>query len=132
MSQFKRWLTLLLQGLALALAGALLISNALAQEAKSEDKAESKERKDLVLKGDAQCTRCHDAGDDFPVLAIGKTKHGTVADGRTPSCTSCHGASERHMNKGDDAERAKPERTFTKSSTTPVAERNDACMSCHR
>jgi DmsE family decaheme c-type cytochrome len=114
---------LFIEALAILIAGAFFVSDAAAQQAA---------RKDLVLKGDAQCTRCHDAGDDYPVLAIGKTKHGTVADGRTPSCTSCHGPSERHMNKGDDAERAKPDRTFTKSSVTPVAERNDACMSCHR
>src|SRR5689334_20091385 len=129
MSQFKRWLTIVLQGLVLALAGAFLISNALAQEPKDGAKAESKERKDLVLKGDAQCTRCHDEGDDYPVLAIGKTKHGTIADGRTPTCTSCHGESERHMNKPADAkERPRPDRTFTRTSVTPIAERNGACM----
>lgn len=37
-------------------------------------------RKDVVLKGDAQCTRCHDENEEVPVLAIGKTKHGTLAD----------------------------------------------------
>jgi DmsE family decaheme c-type cytochrome len=133
MSEFKRWLTILLEGLVLALAGALLMSNALAQEAKDEAKAEAKERKDLVLKGDAKCTRCHDEGDDYPVLAIGKTRHGTVADGRTPSCTSCHGESERHVNKpADSKERPRPDRTFTRTSSTPIAERNGACMSCHR
>jgi len=135
MSELKRWLTILLQGLVLALAGALLMSNALAQEAKpeAEAKAEPKERKDLVLKGDAKCTRCHDEGDDYPVLAIGKTKHGTVADGRTPTCTSCHGESERHVNKpADSKERPRPDRTFTRTSSTPIAERNGACMSCHR
>src|SRR4051794_6195361 len=45
-------------------------------------------RQDLVLNGDAQCTRCHDEGDDYPVLAIGATRHGTRADSRTPTCTS--------------------------------------------
>ncbi len=64
MSELKRWLTILLQGLVLALAGALLMSNALAQEAKPEakpeaeakpePKAEAKERKDLVLKGEVR------------------------------------------------------------------------------
>ena len=47
--------------------------------------------KDLVLKGDAKCTRCHDETDSPKLLSIGKTKHGTTADGRTPTCTSCHG-----------------------------------------
>ena len=67
-------------------------------------------RKDLVLRGDAKCTRCHDASDDTPVLAIGKTRHGTMADGRTPSCTSCHGESETHVNKPEGVtERPRPE-----------------------
>ncbi len=72
-----------------------ILSLGLAFSVQAQDKA----RKDLVLKGDAQCTRCHDAGDDYPVLAIGKTRHGTTADGRTPTCTSCHGASETHVNR---------------------------------
>ena len=128
------------------LVGAAASSGALGQE---------KERKDLVLKGDAQCTRCHDAGDDYPVLSIGRTKHGVVADSRTPTCTSCHGASETHMNKPADAkERPKPTRTFGgnlarpsasdaamvdryfgvagRQSTTPVEERNQACLNCHQ
>jgi hypothetical protein len=61
--------------------------------------AEQAPRKDLVLKGDAKCTRCHDETEEYPVLAIGKTKHGTLADVRTPTCTSCHGESEIHVNK---------------------------------
>lgn len=95
--------------------------------------AQDAAKKDLVLKGDARCTRCHDASDDYPVLAIGKTKHGTVADGRTPSCSSCHGDSESHVNKPADAkERPRPERTFGKNSTTPVDARNQACLTCHQ
>jgi hypothetical protein len=39
---------------------------------------------DLVLKGDAKCTACHDESDSPNVLHIGKTKHGTTADGRWP------------------------------------------------
>jgi len=115
-----RTLAILLQLLALAFAG-----EALAQQAEA--------RKDLVLRGDARCTRCHDENDDYPVLAIGKTRHGTVADARTPSCTSCHGESENHVNKPADAtDRPKPDRTFTRTSLTPVVERNGACMNCHR
>jgi DmsE family decaheme c-type cytochrome len=67
------------------------------------------------------------------VLAIGKTRHGTVADGRTPSCTSCHGDSPTHVNKPADAkERPKPDRMFGKASLTPMESRNEACMTCHR
>ena len=95
--------------------------------------AQTSARPDLVLTGDAQCTRCHDAEDNPQLLDIGKTRHGTQADGRTPTCTSCHGASETHVNKPASAtERPKPDRTFTRTSVTPIAERNEACMSCHR
>ncbi len=85
--------------------------------------------KDLVLRGDATCTRCHNEGDSYPVLAIGKTKHGTMADARTPSCTSCHGASEAHIKaKGND----KPDILFSKKAATPIEVRNQACLSCHQ
>ena len=94
--------------------------------------AAAEPRKDLVLRGDAQCTRCHDAGDDYPVLAIGQTRHGVKADGRTPSCTSCHGESDRHMNKPEGAkERPSPDILFRgKGRSEPVAQ-NKACLTCH-
>jgi DmsE family decaheme c-type cytochrome len=98
--------------------------------AQAQDKAP---RKDMVLKGDAVCTRCHDESEEYPVLSIGKTRHGTVADGRTPTCTSCHGESPTHVNKPADAiERPKPDRMFSKASLTPMESRNEACMTCHR
>jgi DmsE family decaheme c-type cytochrome len=99
----------------------------------AEPEAQKRPRQDLALKGDAKCTRCHDQNDDFPTLAIGQTKHGTTADGRTPTCTSCHGASDNHaLNKGGEVNRPKPDRTFGKKSSTPVAERNGACLTCHQ
>src|SRR5215831_6623782 len=77
--------------------------------------ADEPEKKDLVLRGDAQCTRCHDESESYPVLSIAKTKHGTMADGSTPTCTSCHGESKRHIenakNPGETG-RPKPDRTF--------------------
>ena len=107
----------------LLLASLLVAGNAFGQAA----------RQDKVLKGDAQCTRCHDETEEYPVLAIGKTKHGTLADGRTPTCTSCHGESNLHVNRPPDAkERPKPDRMFGKNSKTPVAERNQACLTCHQ
>src|SRR5213594_3593626 len=66
-------------------------------------------KQDLVLRGDAKCTRCHDESEAYPVLAIGQTRHGVKADGRTPSCTSCHGQSDRHVNKPEGVtERPRP------------------------
>ena len=111
--------------LALVAFGVLWASPAVAQD----------QPKDKVLNGDAQCTRCHDENDTFPVLAIGKTKHGTRADPRTPSCTSCHGASEAHMNhkSGSGAPpRPKPDVSFSSTSKTPYEGRTQVCMSCHQ
>lgn len=97
--------------------------------------------KDLLLRGDARCTGCHDEADDpvpsmlelHPsVLAIGKTRHGVVADKRTPSCSDCHGESNDHVNyKGKDKP-PKPDRTFGKHSKTPVQARNQSCLTCHQ
>ena len=106
----------------------LILASALAGPAVAQQP-----RKDMVLTGDAQCTRCHNEGDEYPVLAIAQTKHGTMADARTPTCTSCHGVSDTHVNRPADAkERPKPDRTFGKHSKTPMAERSDACLSCHQ
>lgn len=95
--------------------------------------AEAKEApKDIVLKGDAKCTSCHDEADSPKLLSIGKTKHGTVADGRTPTCTSCHGDSNSHANHKGSDKPPKPDRTFGKNTSTPAVERNEACISCHK
>jgi len=103
----------------------LLVSGAGAQD----------QPKDRVLTGDAKCTRCHDENDTFPVFAIGKTKHGTRADSRTPSCTSCHGESTAHMShkSGSGAPpRPKPDVSFAKTAKTTYEARNQVCMSCHQ
>jgi len=116
----------ILQGMALLLPAVMASDGVFAQDAKAQ-------RKDQVLRGDAKCTRCHDADDDYPVLSIAQTKHGVRADGRTPTCTSCHGDSETHMNKPEGAtERPKPDRVFGKNSHTPVDQRSDACLTCHK
>jgi DmsE family decaheme c-type cytochrome len=85
--------------------------------------------KDLVLRDDAKCTTCHDAQTSPEIMGIAQTKHGVRGDGRTPTCTSCHGESAAHRN---DPASVKPDRTFTKKSATPVEARNEACLSCHR
>ena len=43
--------------------------------------AQDNPRKDLVLRGDAQCTRCHDAEDSPAVLAIGHTSGADLVAG---------------------------------------------------
>ncbi len=94
---------------------------------------------DTVLRGDAKCTGCHDDSDNPKptmlgerpwVLSIAKTKHGTYADGRTPTCASCHGESTAHMKRPEGtAKRPAPDRVFNK--TTPAKVQDQACLSCH-
>ena len=124
-------IVLVLNALLVFLGAALLLpAPAMAQPAKP---AESAASKDTVLRGDARCMRCHADEGESPVLAIGKTKHGTVADGRTPTCTSCHGASETHINRPAGAkERPRPERVFGKKSNVAAETQNQACLTCHQ
>ena len=116
--------TRLLQALAAA-AGIFLLLGGTPAAAQAD-------HKDLALRGDAKCTRCHDEGEEYPVLAVGKTRHGTTADGRTPSCTSCHGESDRHANKPADAkERPHPDVLFRGANLSPASARNGQCLTCH-
>jgi DmsE family decaheme c-type cytochrome len=99
-------------------------------QAASADKAGSS---DLVLRGDAKCTACHDEStpEGARVLSIGKTKHGTTADGRTPTCTTCHGASEKHISAPEGhGQPDAPDLVFGK--TTPADQKNAVCLSCHK
>jgi DmsE family decaheme c-type cytochrome len=85
---------------------------------------------DRSLEGDKQCTVCHDENWRTPVLTIYQTKHGVKADGRTPGCQSCHGASAAHL--GDPGS-APPDVVFGAKSKklSSTEERNAACLGCH-
>lgn len=89
---------------------------------------------DLVLKGDAVCTRCHDESDDFPVLSIAQTKHGVGADARTPTCVSCHGESAQHLHvpARQGGVRPLPDFPFGKKTLKDVAAHNQSCINCHQ
>ncbi len=99
--------------------------------------------KDLILKGDAKCTGCHDEADEPTgkatmlelnpgVLSIATTRHGVKGDSRTPSCVDCHGDSKKHLDhKGKDKPPA-PDRSYRKNTATPASERNTACLTCHK
>lgn len=89
--------------------------------------------KDLVFKGDARCTVCHDGSDGYPILNIARTKHGASASASGLTCVSCHGDSERHANMPPDAiERPKPDRVFGKKGAhTDANNRSQACLDCH-
>jgi DmsE family decaheme c-type cytochrome len=88
---------------------------------------------DLVLKGDAKCTKCHEENGSPGVLLIGKTKHGTIADSRTPTCTSCHGDSEAHQKgpSGGNAQ-AKPDVVFKAKGGIAAEAQSASCLACHQ
>lgn len=95
----------------------------------ADDKADTK---DIVLKEDARCTSCHDEADAPKLLHIGKTRHGAKGDPRTPTCTSCHGKSDKHVDyKGKDKP-PKTDTSFGKSTQTPPEQRDAACLTCHK
>ena len=95
-------------------------------------KAQASVPNGLVLRGDARCTECHDESDKGgAALRIGKSKHGTIADGRTPTCSDCHGESNAHVGYKGSGKPPKPDFAFGKMSRTDAQDRNKACMSCH-
>ncbi|MEI6303212.1 MAG: DmsE family decaheme c-type cytochrome [Betaproteobacteria bacterium] len=79
---------------------------------------------------DKDCTRCHDANDAKPVLAIYQTKHGVRGDARTPGCQTCHGDSASHIK---DAPKNKPDVVFSKGAfeVSDDKTRSGQCLTCH-
>ena len=107
-----------------------------AQAAPSQVAPARRQVQDLIMEGDARCTRCHSDvnGDEvelYPITPIAKTKHGTRADKRTPTCVSCHGNSDAHLRRVGQT-RPLPDMPFGKkmAQNNPV-QHNKACMSCH-
>jgi len=106
---------------------AALLSLVTAAVCLSAAPAVAADAKDLVLNGDAKCTTCHDASGFPQLFGIGKTKHGTRADGRTPSCISCHGESNAHAGGN-----GKPDITYGRNGGSPASAQNGACLTCHQ
>lgn len=125
--------------MAAAAVGLALLGTAHAADAPAKAAAPAPGKRvvqDIVMQGDAVCTRCHsdvngDEVENYPVLPIARTKHGTRADKRTPSCVGCHGTSERHL-KQEGKVRPLPDKPFGKkmAANDPVAH-NQACLACH-
>lgn len=86
---------------------------------------------------DAVCTKCHDEGDNKPILSIYQTKHGVIGDSRTPSCQSCHGQSDAHVKnppgsaKPAGATRPEPEVVFKGRNKSDADKQSGTCISCH-
>src|SRR5689334_24407238 len=78
-------------------------------------------------KQDAVCTKCHDESESKPILSIYQTPHGVSADGRTPSCQSCHGESSKHLAGATDSKtRPPPDIVFGSKHTTAGYSATDA------
>ncbi|HEY5762974.1 MAG TPA: DmsE family decaheme c-type cytochrome [Rhodocyclaceae bacterium] len=115
----------------------LPLGKAIAASEKSLDEAA-----DILMTGDAVCTRCHNdvsdgIVDDYPVLSIGRTRHGVAADQRTPTCVACHGQSQDHIDNkrepgsGKRGQRPAPDFPFGKNAAATGKAHNDSCLACH-
>jgi len=91
--------------------------------------AGAQDAQDPMPTGDSRCTTCHSASGFPQLLGIGRTKHGTRADGRTPTCTICHGESKGHAEPA--GEQAKPDVMYGKKGT-PASVQNTTCLLCHQ
>ncbi len=84
-------------------------------------------------RGSATCLQCHGQA---PVTDILQTPHGTKGDARTPfgqhECESCHGPSDAHASGFAAGKPASPSIVFKGPNTSPVAVRNQVCLSCHQ
>ena len=96
---------------AMLLAGAVMASPAFAADAK-----------DIIYKGDAKCTSCHDENEAVPVLSIAKTKHGVAKDGRVPSnaCLRASPASSRPVPRPTHSASGRPVRQCVSSEAAAV------------
>jgi DmsE family decaheme c-type cytochrome len=135
MTSRKYHVATVVRGLAAGFAISIAMRGAIAQEptpAAAQPPAPAAAQqpvpKDLVLRDDAKCTRCHDAPG---ILSIGQTRHGVTADMRTPTCTTCHGESAGHLKEGPGT---KPDVVFKKGPYEVSDDRVRAgqCLSCHR
>ena len=94
--------------------------------------AQAAEPADRTLAGDAACTRCHDQSESKPVLSVYRTPHGAKADGRTPGCQTCHGASTAHIrNEKDQDPRPATDISFSRGGSS-AAQQSQACIGCHK
>lgn len=83
----------------------------------------------------ANCTRCHGANEQYPVLSIFATAHGVLADSRTgmakQGCAACHGPSLDHARLPARAGGSEVDIAFHGERKSSTAIRNQTFMSCH-
>jgi DmsE family decaheme c-type cytochrome len=88
-------------------------------------------------KGADTCLECHDEDSaNYSAKAIFRTKHAQRGNVHAPfgagglQCEACHGPGARHSAKSSD--KNSTINSFKPDSIYPVAQRNDACMTCHQ
>jgi len=79
-------------------------------------------------RGEQTCLNCHGQS---PIPLVLNTPHAVKADARTPfaqhACESCHGASPDHVTVSSTPTTV----VFKGPKVSPVAVRNEKCLSCH-
>jgi DmsE family decaheme c-type cytochrome len=140
----KQWQRILAVVAASAGLGLMATASTLASAADAPKNLVVKaDAKDLILKGDAKCTGCHDEADEPTgkatmlelnpgVLAIATTRHGVKGDSRTPTCVDCHGESKKHIEHKGSGKPPVVDRSFRKNTHTAATERDAACINCHK
>jgi Cytochrome c-type protein NrfB-like len=83
---------------------------------------------DTLVRGDEACMACHKSVRADAIAGIAQTRHGNKADARTPSCTSCHGPSDKHMAASGGQS---PDRVFKGPKKSAPEAINGACLTCH-
>ena len=114
----------------IAASAAMLAALGLALPALASDAARQAQA-DKSRASDAVCTKCHDQSEKNPVLSIYQTRHGVKTDGRTPSCQSCHGASEAHVKNTANTSERPPVDAFGGKGAAATQKDIEACVSCH-
>ena len=72
----------------------------------------------------ALCQACHEEHQ----LQMAGHKHSVSADPRTPSCVSCHGASDKHA---ENPAEVKPDKRFIREGALRGNDASAVCLACH-
>ncbi len=122
-------------------------TSALAQEAPQTNAAQAStadQNTQYSDRGAATCMKCHDVAIKGPdrdykaATAIFQTPHAVKGDARTPfgeqECESCHGPSDAHVTSTppEGGKKTLPAVVFNGPNASPVAVRNQVCLTCHQ
>jgi DmsE family decaheme c-type cytochrome len=103
-----------------------------AQESGDAEADKEAEAPAYSRRGADGCLRCHDEEEEFPVLGIFRTAHGSRAAENSPfalaQCEGCHGPSGAHERR---PRQFPPNLNFGLHEETPVADQNEVCLTCH-